>query len=135
MILTGMIEAVPFRSSCLHQVAVPARELEDHGLFIRGPHPKFPSRVVTILAGPHSLGTAAASLAATRSVLIREIARRLESMTGLIPRERTIWAVVRGRADDEGHITPDHVDIVGTGMSERQLSANKLNARSRKNLE
>ena len=43
---------------------------EDYGLIVRGPHPKHPRRMVTIMAGPHSLGTGAACLAATKSHLV-----------------------------------------------------------------
>ncbi|MGB9879436.1 MAG: hypothetical protein ACPLRM_01620, partial [Anaerolineae bacterium] len=36
----------------------------DHGVIVRGPHPDYPGRLTMVLAGPHSLGTGAACLAA-----------------------------------------------------------------------
>ena len=49
---------------------------QDYGLIVRGPHPRHPNRMVTIMAGPHSLGTGAACMAATRSQLVNEIKQR-----------------------------------------------------------
>jgi hypothetical protein len=118
MILTGYVGDTPFRSSCRHEGPAPANAREDHGLFIRGPHPQYPSRVVTIIAGPHSLGTAAASLAATRPPLIRAVANFFDFDAELTRRDVTIWALVRGKADAEGHLTADGVDVIRTGVCE-----------------
>jgi hypothetical protein len=116
VILVGVHDNTPFRSSCLHELKAGEAALTDHGLVMRGPHPRHPSRMVTIMAGPHSLGTAAACLAATRSPLIREIAKRLEGKGDLTQRDRTMWALVQGKADEEGHMTPDGVNIVSAGF-------------------
>lgn len=73
--------------------------VEDYGIVVRGPHPKYQeNRLVLIMAGPHSLGTGAACLAATRSPLIQEIGRRLkeECDVNLADKDKTIWALVKG---------------------------------------
>jgi hypothetical protein len=119
MILTGgENDGAPFRSPCLHQVTARPIRHEDHGLFMRGPHPRFPARTVTILAGSHSLGTGAAALAATRSPLIREIAKRLEGQVELTRRDMTIWALVRGNADEDHHLRQEGVEVLGAGICE-----------------
>jgi len=118
VILSGAIDNQQFRSHCLHEKIGSSARVEDFGLIIRGPHPKHRSRMVLIMAGPHSLGTAAACLAATRSGLIREIAKHFEGGTGLLRRDATIWTLACGKADNEGHIMPENVSVLGAGLVE-----------------
>jgi len=70
----------------------------DHGIIVRGPHPDHPGRLVMIMAGPHSLGTGAACLAATRSVLIRQIKAALPHGADIADKKLAFWALVRGEA-------------------------------------
>ena len=69
---------------------------QDHGIIVRGPHPYCRGRMVLIMAGAHSLGTGAACLAATRSVLIRQVKEALPDGVDFADRSRTIWVLVRG---------------------------------------
>lgn len=88
----------------------------DHGIIIRGPHPKNPNRIVLIMAGPHSLGTGAACLAATRSSLIREIQSTLPKKEDLADKSKTIWVLVQGRASEKDNLLdPDGVSILRAG--------------------
>ena len=92
----------------------------DHGLIIRGPHPRFPGRLVTIMAGPHSLGTGAACLAATNSALIAQIQAKLPEDVRLGDKQRTIYALVEGRADEtDGHLYSDGVTILEAGTLDK----------------
>lgn len=75
----------------------------DYGLLLRGPHPNFPRRLVMILAGGHSLGTAAASLAATRSGIIEEIHKKLPAGV-MEDKSRTFWALVKGTGSSEDYL-------------------------------
>jgi len=68
----------------------------DHGLIVRGPHPEHPGRLVMVLAGPHSLGTGAACLAATRSPFIQQIKAALAHGVDIADKKRTFWVLVRG---------------------------------------
>jgi len=68
----------------------------DYGIIVRGPHPDHPGRLAMILAGPHSLGTGAACLAATRSPLIQQIKAALPDGVDIADKERTLWVLVRG---------------------------------------
>jgi hypothetical protein len=77
----------------------------DHGLLVRGPHPYHPGRIVLIMSGAHSLGTGAASLAATRTPLIQEVKNKLQEVKTKLPEEKdiankrvTFWALVRATA-------------------------------------
>lgn len=76
----------------------------DHGIILRAPHPKNPDRIVLIMAGPHSLGTGAACLAATRSSLIRKIQAALPHKTDLADKRKTIWVLVEGRASEKDYM-------------------------------
>jgi hypothetical protein len=120
-ILTGTTTSGTFRTPCLHEPEAYRSPIKDYGLVMRGPNPAFPSRTVTIMAGPHSLGTAAACLAATRSPLIREISKRLESPNSLTCHDRLIWALVEGTTDDDGHISLGGVNIVDVGIGTSTL--------------
>jgi hypothetical protein len=88
----------------------------DYGLIVRGPHPRYPERMVTVMAGPHSLGTGAACLAATRSDLVRQIARRLTGTLDLTTRDKTMWVLVRGVVAADSHIDAEGVEVVDAGL-------------------
>lgn len=68
----------------------------DHGIVVRGPHPDYSDRLVMIMAGSHSLGTGAACLAATRSILIQQIKDALPAGADFADKKLTFWALVRG---------------------------------------
>lgn len=87
----------------------------DYGLLVRAPHPVHSGRIVMILAGPNSLGTGAACLAATRSSKIAEIRRTLPSGSGLGDKEKAFWALVKGTASGDGMLDESGVDIVKCG--------------------
>lgn len=67
----------------------------DYGIIVRGRHPDHRGRLVFLMAGPHSLGSAAACLAATRPALIAQIRDRLPAGV-LEDKSKTFWALVRG---------------------------------------
>ncbi len=90
----------------------------DYGLLMRGPHPRYPNRIVTVIAGPRSLGTLAACMAATRSDLVRNIANSCD----LTDRSQTIWALVKGVCHRPWHVDPDEVVIVDAGVCRMALS-------------
>lgn len=88
----------------------------DYGIIIRGPHPKHPGRMVMIMAGPHSLGTGAACLAATRSVRIQDIKKQLPRNV-LSDKRKTIWVLVKGRANSrDGLLDVENVEVVDAGV-------------------
>jgi hypothetical protein len=88
----------------------------DYGLIVRGPHPKHRNRVAMILAGPHSLGTAAASLAATRVSLIAKIKAALPDHV-LADKRRTFWVLVKGVSNPKDfHLDEDGVSIEDVGV-------------------
>ena len=90
-----------------------------HGIIIRGPHPKNPNRIVLILAGPHSLGTGAACLAATRSSLIRKIQSALPEKENLADKSKSIWVLVQGTASEKDYLLDeDGVRILRAGTYE-----------------
>ncbi len=68
---------------------------QDYGIIVRGPHPRHPDRLALIIAGAHSLGTGAASLAATRSVMIQKIKGKLPEKV-LEDKKRAFWVLVKG---------------------------------------
>ena len=75
--------------------------LEDHGIIVRAPHPLHPGRLIMVLAGPSSVGTGAACLAATQSQLIRKIA---DSGIDIADHRRGFWVLVKGKADPRDHL-------------------------------
>lgn len=88
----------------------------DHGIILRGPHPYFPDRLIMLMAGPHSLGTGAASLAATNSRLIARIQDKLPSGVRLGDKKRVIYALVQGRVNEvDGHLDAEGVKILEAG--------------------
>lgn len=90
---------------------------EDYGIIIRTPHPKFPDRLVMIMAGPRSLGTGAACLAATRSPLIARIQARLPKDVKIADKQQAFWALVKGKMTDKrGLLDVDGVTIEDAGV-------------------
>lgn len=89
-------------------------DVMDHGLIVRGPHPDHPGRLVLILAGPHSLGTGAACLAATRSPFIQQIKAKLPDGVDIADKQRTIWVLVRGEVSKRDAL----LDIEGVSIVE-----------------
>ena len=90
----------------------------DHGLIIRSRHPKYPhDRLVYIIAGAHSLGTGAASLALTTPEHIHAIREKLHSKAGydvLAKKDRGIWIRVSGRVSKPHY----HLDDRGVTVEE-----------------
>lgn len=86
---------------------------DDYGLIVRGPHPKFPSRLVMILAGPRSLGTGSACLAATKTELIRNVRDAFNDDSVFTDRQRTLWVLVKGVAGPDRHVQSVHVVAAG----------------------
>ena len=113
--LSGLLDGVTFKTPRLQSMAQGDRRF-DYGLIVRGPHPRHHDRLITILAGPHSLGTGAACLAATKSQVIRKIAQQLAASIDLGSRDRTFWVLVKGVADEDLHIRPDGVEVFACGV-------------------
>jgi hypothetical protein len=86
----------------------------DHGIIVRGPHPDHPGRLVMVLAGPHSLGTGAACLAATRSVFIQQIKAALPRGVDIADKKRTFWVLVRGEVSPRDSL----LDMEGVSILE-----------------
>ncbi len=88
----------------------------DYGVLLRGPHPKRQGRLAFVLAGAHSLGTAAACLTATRSSVIERL--RVKLPEGVLEdRTRTFWALVKGTTSPDDYlIREEDVEIVETGV-------------------
>jgi hypothetical protein len=106
-----------FQTRCLgiNNIKKPAN-FEDFGLIVRGSHPEMPGRTVLILAGPHSVGTGSACLAATKTHLIQLISKKLSGQTELTDRNKTIWVLVKGVTDDTGHLDVSGVTIEEAGV-------------------
>ncbi len=91
----------------------------DPGIVIRDPHPLYPNRIVLIMAGAHSIGTGAASLAATRSTLIREFQKALPNREDFADKNKTIWALVQGKANRTDYLLDESgVSILRAGTYE-----------------
>lgn len=90
--------------------------IEDYGILVRGPHPRHPDRLVLVMAGPHSVGTGAACLAATRSLFIRQIKEMLPEGT-LADKRRAFWVLVKGKLNrPNGMLDMDGVNIEEAGV-------------------
>jgi hypothetical protein len=90
---------------------------EDFGIVVRAPHPDHANRLVTILAGGHSLGTGAACIAATRSQKVEEILAKLgDKRNQLADKTKAIWVLVKGTAGADGMLQDDGVKIVEAGV-------------------
>ena len=71
------------------------------------------------MAGPHTLGTAAACLAATRPGRIEQIKAKLP--VGVEDKSSTFWVLVRGRASaKDSLIDEDGVEILEAGVYPRR---------------
>ena len=105
-VLQGRSRTVTGRRGAVH--------LSDYGIIIRGPHPEHPGRIIMVMAGPHSLGTGAACLAATRSPLIQQIRDALPDGVDLADKDRTIWALVRAEANRKDYL----LDLEGVTVVE-----------------
>jgi len=93
--------------------------VEDYGIIVRGPHPRHPGRLVLITAGAHSLGTGAACLAATRSILIQKIRSKLPEGV-LEDKASTFWVLVKGKANSkDGLLDLEDVSIEEAGVYEK----------------
>ncbi len=91
----------------------------DYGIVIRSPHPdpRFRDRLVVVMAGARSVGTGAACLAATRSVLIRKIQERLPRGRSIADKRVSFWALVRGTVKDKFELLDvDDVEIIEAGV-------------------
>ncbi|MCA9055465.1 MAG: hypothetical protein KDA75_16605 [Planctomycetaceae bacterium] len=91
----------------------------DYGLVVRVPHPMHPDRLVLIMAGPHSLGSAAAGMAATNAAIIHQLRELLKKTckVDLADKSVPIWALVEGTASDvDGGLEPSGVKIVDVGI-------------------
>jgi hypothetical protein len=107
-LVRGKTKAVGPDRSVVHVV--------DHGLVLRTPHPCFPDRIMMLMAGPHSLGTGAACLAATNSRLIAAIQETLPKGVRLGDKKRAIYALVQGRiTESDNHLDAENVRIIEAG--------------------
>ncbi len=88
----------------------------DYGVVVRGPHPIHPHRRVVFLAGPHSLGSGGACLAATRSTLIQQIRDALPDKSSFSDPMKTIWALVKAQANSAGMLEESGVSILRAGV-------------------
>jgi len=117
MRLVGSLPGGVFKTECDQKdKAEKSISFTDYGLIIRGPHPNYSSRMVLILAGPHSVGTGSACLAATKPSLLQEISLKLKDKAKLTDREKTIWVLVKGVTDKTGHLDVSRVTIEETGV-------------------
>ena len=105
-----------FTSEGLEKARASKRGSEDYGIILRGPHPGRSNRMLMVLAGVHSLGTGAASLAATRSDLVRRIGEVLGGRTILDTRDQSIWVLVKGTTGKDRHLAPEDVEIINAGI-------------------
>jgi hypothetical protein len=91
----------------------------DYGIVVRCPNAGNPRRLWMIMAGAHSIGTGAACLAATRSVLIRQIRDKLKSQfdVDIADKSHGFWALVVGRkSQKDGMLDVQDVAIEHVGM-------------------
>lgn len=89
---------------------------EDYGIIVRGPHPFCSNRVVLIMAGAHSLGTGAACLAATRSVLLRKVKQALPESVDFADKSQPFWVLVKGTGSKTDRLLDEaDVQIVEAG--------------------
>lgn len=92
---------------------------QDFGIVVRSPHPRFPDRLVLLMAGPRALGTAAACVAATNPEHIREIRRLLSERGVNMDNKRTpFWVLVSGKTDGSGMVDWSSVQIIEAGPYE-----------------
>jgi hypothetical protein len=86
------------------------------GILVRGPHPTREGRLALIMAGPESLGTGAACLAATASSRI-ELVRDALSKKGirLADKKARFWVLVRGEHNSQGMLDEEGVSVLDCG--------------------
>lgn len=122
MRLSGTLSTGYFETSCgEHAKRATSDSSVDYGLILRGPHPRYPGRMVLILAGPHSMGTAAAGLAATKPQLLKIISDKLSKRGAeLRDQSQTLWVLVEGSGDHSGHIDVSGVKVIDVGVSVEQ---------------
>jgi hypothetical protein len=117
MRLIGSLPDSVFQTQCDQKdKAEKSISFTDYGLIIRGPHPNYSNRMVLILAGPHSVGTGSACLAATKPSLLQEISLKLKDKVKLNDRKKTIWVLVKGVTDKTGHLDVSRVTIEEAGV-------------------
>ena len=115
--LTGKLRSRNFKTQCSGRDKTDkSANFEDYGLILRGIHPARPKRRVLILAGPHSVGTGSACLAATKPQLLKAITEKLIGKAELTDRNIPIWVLVKGVTDDSGHLDISRVSIVDAGV-------------------
>jgi len=96
-------------------------DFEDYGIIIRFPHPKYSDRLIMILAGTRSLGTGAACLAATRSLLIEDIQEHLPKGFKIADKGQAFWVLVKGKLTGKRRLLDiDGVEIVEAGVFSRR---------------
>ncbi len=88
----------------------------DCGLLLRAPHPRRPGRLVLIMAGPESLGTGTACLAATHSSCIEMVKAALFAK-GIPLADKSIpfWVLLRGENGQDGMLDPKNVAVLECG--------------------
>jgi hypothetical protein len=92
--------------------------VRDRGIVVRGPHPAHPDRVAIVLAGPTTLGTGAACLAATRSVLLGAIQGKLGTVR-IGDKAKSIWVLVEGEVEStSGALQVEGVKVLDAGTYE-----------------
>ncbi len=117
MKLLGEPPSGPFQSECIGTGRViKSGKFTDYGLIIRASHPIMPGRSLLILAGPHSVGTGSACIAATKTPLIQEIKKKLGEEIELTDRNKTIWVLTKGVTDSTGHLDVSGVTIEEAGV-------------------
>jgi hypothetical protein len=88
----------------------------DYGIIVRAPHPKYPGRIILIIAGAHSLGTGAACVASTRSCYIKKICTKLPSKV-LEDKKSCFWVLVKGNVDRKDFLlNEDDIQIEEAGI-------------------
>ena len=117
MSLLGEPPSGSFRTKCIGTHAkIKSGKFVDYGLIIRASHPFVKGRSMVILAGPHSVGTGSACLAATKTILIQEIKQKLEKVTDISDKNKTIWVITKGVTNRTGHLDVSGVTIEEAGV-------------------
>ncbi|MBG0860290.1 MAG: hypothetical protein IQL11_12365 [Bacteroidales bacterium] len=114
--LIGKLLSGDFQTKCGSTRMERSVNFTDYGLIVRGRHPKMPERTVLILAGPHSVGTGSACLAATKPQLLQTISNKLLGKAELTDQKKTIWVLVKGISDNTGNLDVSNVNIEYAGV-------------------
>lgn len=116
MQLVGDLPSGRFQTPCgSHDKEGERADGKDYGIILRGPHPRHPNRMVLIMAGPHSMGTGAACLAATKPQLLQDVNQRLSGKADLTDRQQAFWILVKGQKDYSDHLDVSGVQVVDVG--------------------